>query len=259
MCVHLSWYPGYLFCERKHCAIVRNFIGRYVETRYFSNLIKRIWNVCSSLWSILVFESTREMKRCQRKNVTFLNTWQSYCFGSMLSNVPWSDQLDCLVLVECFAEVMLMTSSFWAYQNFNVMAVLVAYQKLNVMAVLVAIVPRTGNFAASSNSSRCTRQPPLVSSLWPAVPIASMSDSESKATNVMGTRAKRFDVKVNETEKSRFSAKASIWSLGTQQELWWGPSYSPHHSCWSDQFNGDQPYIPTLVSRVGMTETKLEP
>lgn len=139
---------------------------------------------------------------------------------------PWSDQLDCLVLVECFAEVMLMTSSFWAHQNFN------------VMAVLVAIVPRTVNFAASSNSSRCTRQPPLVSSLWPAVPIASMSDSESKATNVMGTRAKRFDVKVNETEKSRFSAKASIWSLGTQQELWWGPSYSPHHSCWSDQFKG---------------------
>ena len=69
----------------------------------------------------------------------------------------------------------------------------------------MAIVPRTGNFAASCNSSRCTRQPPLVSA--------------SKATNVMGTRAKRFDVKVNETEKSRFSAKASIWSLETQQEL----------------------------------------
>ena len=77
------------------------------------------------------------------------------------------------------------------------------YQKLNVMAVLVAIVPRTGNFAASSNSSRCTRQPPLVSSYEPQSQLP----------------AKRFDVKVNETEKSRFSAKASIWSLETQQEL----------------------------------------
>lgn len=87
-----------------------------------------------------------------------------------------------------------------------------AYQKLNVMAVLVAIVPRTGNFAASSNSSRCTRQPPLVSSYEPQSQLPA-------CPNMMGTRAKRFDVKVNETEKSRFSAKASIWSLETQQEL----------------------------------------
>ena len=54
----------------------------------FFKLDQAYLNVCSSLWSILVFESTREMKRCQRKNVTFLNTWQSYCFGSMLSYVP---------------------------------------------------------------------------------------------------------------------------------------------------------------------------